>query len=566
MRDRVLRSRAAASLAAALLAALVGCAHAPARTAPPVTAAPPAGVAAPAPTPDAGPQAAAATTRAARLAAIRSQVDALLAAEARALWAAWTQGGAADLEGNLPGVAALFSADTLAFVTQARDDAQGDERRALSLLHAFLVGEHLARALPPGLPAPAPVVTWEARPVAAGRVPSLLAAEPDVARRAALEHAWADAERREVGRGEARWAALGASARKLGYGSLLALAAELRGEPVEALAALADGVLASTDGPYRALLEALGRVELGKGLAELRGRDLPRLFRAGDDSRTFPAARLAGDAAAPLAGLGLPVAGPPPLQLDAEARPGKDPRALALPVEVPADVRVSFAPAAGASALRGLLHELGAAAYYARVRSPALEFRRLGAVTAEAWGHLFEALAGDPGWLIERTGLDEAHLGALVKAAAARRLHRVRGLAARVLCEVARQREPARAREAARAVLERAMARPVEADELDLFLADRDPLLESADGLRAMLLAAQAEQHLAAISGTPWWHSQQGGAALAAAFAEGSRLPPADLSRALGAAGLDGGALAAVTGARASAVGLRLVEATPPAR
>jgi len=497
--------------------------------------------------------------RAERLATIRAQVDTLLATESRVLWEVWTTGHPGDLEPGLASHAGLFAPATLAAVKEARDAAQGDERRALSLLHAFLVGEHLGRAAPP-VP-PAPVISWDARAVAISTVPSLLSTEPDAARRGALEHAWAEAERGQAHAAEGRWRAIAAAAGRLGYSSLLTLAAELRGEPVEALAALAEGVLASTDASYRALLDALGRVELGKGVADLRGRDLPRLFRAGEDSRTFPAASLATVPQAVLAGVGLALAAPPALVVDAEARPGKDPRALALPVEVPDSVRLSYTASGGAGELRGLLHEVGAAVFYARITSPVLEFRRLGAVTADVWASLFEGLAGDPGWLAERTGLAEGHLAPLIRAAAARRLHQARRFAARVLVELARAN--GRDAAAARAILERAFARTVEADELDLFLADRDPLLAAADGLRALLLAAQAEQQLVALVRGPWWRSPASGVALTAEFAEGSRLAPADLARALGAATLDGEALADSARARAAAAGLRLVVEAP---
>jgi hypothetical protein len=292
----------------------------------------------------------------------------------------------------------------------------------------------------------------------------------------------------------------------------------------------------------------MARLELSKRLAEVRGRDLPRLFRAGENARAFPAARLA-DAQGALAALGLDLAGRPGVVVDADARPGKDPRALTLPVDVPRGVRLSFAPVSGAEELRGLLHELGAAAYYTHATTPVLEFRRLGAVTGEAWATLFEDLAGDPGWLGERTGLGDSHLAALIRATAARRLHRARTLAACMLVEIGRARGQGAA--AAKAILERAFARPVEAEELELFLADRDPLLQSADALRALLLAADAEAFLAARVPAPWWRAKESGALLAGLFADGSRLDPTALAHALGASALGAAALDASTRARA---------------
>ncbi len=493
-----------------------------------------------------------------RLASIRTEVERLLTAQAKLLWETWTRGASPDLDASLAGREALFSRETLAFVKDARDSAEGDERRALALLHAFLVGEHLARDAAAGSQAAAGRLglTWDGRTVPTEHVPRLLALEPDPARRTELERAWADAERRQAGVTDARWRGIAAAAGRIGYGSLLALAVELRGEPTRALGALANSVLGETDAEYRALVDALAHVEMGAGLAQLRGRDMPRLLRAGEDARAFPAGRATGDVGKTLAALGLELARRPGVVLDLEARSGKDPRPLALPVEVPGGVRVSFAPQGGAAELRALLHEMGVATYYAYVATPVLEFRRLGAVTSETWAGLFEDLASDPKWLAEHTGLAESHLAPIVRTAAARRLHQARTLAARVLIEIGRAGKPGGSPAVAKAILERAFARPVEADELELFLLERDPLLESADALRALLLAAQGEAFLAGRSPTSWWGSKESGAWLAAAFAAGSRLAPADLARSFGAARVDASALVASSRARAAAAGI----------
>ena len=552
----------------ALLLACAGCAHGPAGLAP-VTrndavdydVPAPRASSAPAPAPESPTVPTPPAQPRAQLAALRAAVDRNLTAQAKVLWDAWTGRAPADLDALRHEPVATPA--TLALVREARDGADGEERRALSLLHAFLVGEHLS-AEATSAQAPPAAVAWQGRSIPSFHVPALLAAEPDPERRAALERAWADAERRRGNADDARWQGIAAAARRVGYKSLLALAAELRGDAVDDLAALARGVLGATGPPYRALLHALAQVEMGKDLSSVRGRDLPRMLRAGEDARAFPAGRATVDVGETLVALGLDLARRPGVVLDLEPRPGKDPRALALPVEVPGDVRLSFAPQGGAAELRALLHEMGAAAYYAHVTSAGLEFRRLGTVTAECWAFLLEDLAGDPTWLAERTALAESHVAPIVRAAAARRLHAARTLAARILVEIARQREPARARDTARAVLETALARPVEPDELELFLRERDPLLEAADRLRAILLAAQAEAFLSGRAGGPWWRSKESGAWLAAAFAEGSRRAPAELAKSFGAQALDGAALAASSRARAAAGGVRLAEAGQP--
>ena len=558
----------------ALVLACAACAHRPAPPGPPAASSPldhegPATAPGQSSAPPAGPSAppnpgAPASSNAARLASIRSSVEQTLARQAKLLWETWTRGAPPDLDASLARREPLFSAErspeTLAFAKDARERARNEDRRALSLLHAFLLGEHLSGELAPAQ-APQATLTWNGRAVAITQVPKLLSAEPDPARRAALEHAWAEAGRRRGTAEEARWRGIAAAARRVGYGSLLALAAELRGEPVEALATLARGVLGATEPTYRALLQTLAREEMGTELSSLRGRDLPRLLRVGEDARAFPASRATADVRETLAALGLDLERRPGVVLDLEARPGKDPRPLALPVEVPGSVRVSFAPQGGAAELRALLHEMGAATFYAHVATPVLEFRRLGTVTAECWAFLFEDLAGDPSWLSERTKLADSHLTPVVRAAAARRLHAARTLSARILVEIEREREPGRARDAAKAVLESAFARPVEPDELQLFLQERDPLLESADALRALLLAAQAQAFLSNRAGSSWWRSKESGQWLATAFAEGSRLDPGELARSFGAPGVDASALAASSRVRAAAAGIRVAQA-----
>lgn len=539
-----------------LLLACAGCAHRPA-TPPAKVGGSPAGQASGAPASLAPPQPA----RADRLAAIRAQVDDLLGRQAKLLWEAWTRGAAPDFALSLAGREVLVSRDTVAFVREERDRAGGDDRRALGLLHGYLVGEHLARELEGSARADAPVaVAWSGRAVPSWRVPALLAAEPEAGRRAALERAWVEAERRRAEPERRRWRALEAAAGRLGYGSLLALAGDLRGQPADALAGLADGVLASTDAAYRGALEALARSEMGKGLAQLRGRDLPRLLRAGEDARPFAAARWTAYALDALAALGLDLGSRPGSVVDAEPRSGKDPRPLTLPVEVPNGVRVSYVPGGGPGELRALLHELGAAAFYARVTTPVVEFRRLGAVTAVTWGALFEDLACDPAWLSARTGASDAQLAPIVLAGVARRLHQARTLAARILVEA---RGAAAKPSAAKAILEIAFARPVDPEELELFLLDRDPLLESADRLQAVLLSAQAQRALARLAPPAWWRSKESGAWLTRAFADGSRLAPAELAGSFGARSVDASALDAIARDRVAKAGVRPLAAAP---
>jgi hypothetical protein len=494
------------------------------------------------------------------LIAIRADVEALLAAQGEILWRSWTAGEAGDPAGALAGRERLLAPGSLAAVREAAARAAGDERRALDLLQAFLVGERLGRdtaATGERLAAARAGATfpWEGREIPVRKASALLAQEADGSRRARIERALALAEGRQLPLAEAHRRALDESARSLGAGGALALAASLRGETLAALSARAEEVLSATEAPYRALMEALARAELGIPLDQLRGRDLPRLFALAQEPRAFPAGEAAPRALATLRGLGIDLAARPGVVLDLAARPGKDPRPLLLPVRVPGSIRVSCAPAGGVAEARGLLRTLGGAAGYAEARSPVLEFRLLGGVTADAWGGLFEELAGNPLWLGEQSGLSGHSLSPVVRAAAARRMHALREAAARLLLELSRAGGKAAAPGVAQALCQRAFAHPVEADEAALFAAEPDPLLRSADALASMLLAAQAEAFLERQGGPAWWRSAAAGEALRAAMAGGSRLAPDALSRSFGFERLDAGAAVASARARAEWAG-----------
>lgn len=531
MRHRLL------SLAAALATTLAACAHRDAPEAPP-------------PPPARAPGD--------PLNAVRTGVDALLRAQAEAWWNTWTRGAPVDLDATWRGHEGLVSDETLRRVAAERDQAQGDERRALADLHAFLVGERLGRALaaPTGKVAEAragATLAWGGKDLPDRQLQALLANEPDARRRRLLADAHAASAARWLPLVDAREAALAAEVRTLGYDGPLALAAELRGADLDALAALAQATLDETAEPYRDLVGDLARQKLALPLAEVRDRDLPRLFRAAADPHRFEPERQLDDAAATLHGLGIELRSQKNLLLDAGAAAEKVPRPIALPVEVPGSVRLSLAPVAGLEAMRALLHELGAAEYWAHVKTPVLEFRRLGpAAIPETWAQLLEALAGDPLWLAER-GLEGEALRAEVRASAAHRLHLAREAAARVLFEIGRARHPERAAALWAELSQRAFFHPADEDAAPAWRTDPDPLLRAADALRARLLAAQAEVFLVERAGMPaWWRSKRAGEWLRGTWAAGSRHTPDELARAMGAKALDAHGLARLARDRAA--------------
>lgn len=526
------------TLLATLLAA--GCAHPAPSPPPPAPAAPLAAPAAAAPAPDLG--------------RIRAGADAVLRAQAEGYWRAFTEGERADPAAAWRCHEGLLSDRTLRDVAAAAA-APGEAGLGAAYLRSWLLGERLARD---GAEALARVARaraeaafpWGDRQVPLAEAAALLAAERAPARRRAIAEAASAATGTLVPLVEAREARLRELAGALGYGSPIALATALRGDPPAALASLAEATLAQTDRTWRALLGELAKRE-GLAPADVRARDLPRLLRGVAPPRALPASRMIDAGASVLAGLGLDLVTQANLRLDALARPGKLGHAIALPVDPPRDVRLSCAPEAGIEAARGLLHELGAAEYYAHATGT-MELRRLGpGAVAQSWARLLEEVAGTPEWLAER-GVDEERARAEARAAAARRLYRAREAAGRVLAALARVEAPAAPPGQDAKLLTRVLGVPAEEGDLVAWRVEADPLLRAGEPLRAELLAAQLEAFLVRKAGAPaWWRSRAAGEWLVGAWAEGSRRTAEERARSLGEARLDAKALDAVVRARA---------------
>lgn len=517
---------------------LAACAHAPEVRGPPPAA--PAPVAAP--VPEVPP-----------VERIRADVEELLAAQGEAAWLSWTTGAPLDVAGPMRGREWLADGGALAALDSlpaAADPVEAGRRR---MLRDYLVGERLAAAVAASAP-PDLTFPFDGRAVALRDTASMLAAEPDGARRAALDVARAPAAARASRDADARAVALADAARRLGLPEPLSMAAGLRHATPDALAALASATLDATGPAYCAVMDALARGEVGVPLSSTRLRDLPRILRASHEPRAHPASRLVADGVAAASAAGVDLTGR--IRLDDRIAPGKSQRPLTVPVRVPGDVRLSTLPSGGASEARAFLHELGVALFLSGIRAEGVEPRRLGSpAVAATWGYLFEALAADPAWLNERSGIVGHSLAREIKAAQADRLHSVRMQAARILREVGRARGDAPGAAGDAPVLARVLCRPVNAEEAARWPIPRDPLLSSADGLRGALLAAQVEAALAEQGGGPWWRWKGAPAWFASTWGAGSVASPEELARAAGVDAVSAEPLARTARARIDAAG-----------
>lgn len=485
---------------------------------------------------------------------ISEAVEALLQTQDELVWKNWTEGAPLDIDQTYRGNEWLFTPEAIHKVERLRQLSKDPrEIRALSALHSYLVGEHLAASLASIDNAIANLeasLTFTIDAKEGGReypfrdLDRLLANERSATRRRALyEAATADVERLNdsLRRREER---LDSELHALGYASYEAYGAELRQANLERLGLLSEEILQATQKPFSTVMGKLSQKELGVPLDQLTRADLPRLFRPVQVDNHFAKDQLLPRAFATFKGLGIDVQQLPNVHVDARELPQKNPRSLTVAVKVPADIRVSVKPASGEREQSSVLHELGHAMHFAFTTEPRFELAKLGNSTvAEAFASLFEDLMRDPLWLEEQTGLSGDKLEQYLSASSAHQLFLIRRAAGRILygLQIHRPGAPAPVADAKQLYSElmaRTYGLPSSPKDAARYLVNQEDFFQSADNFRAWFLAGQLQAQLKARFGPTWWHDPKAGDFLKFLWAKGNALTATEIARLAGEDGI----------------------------
>ncbi|HWP34828.1 MAG TPA: hypothetical protein VNM66_04450 [Thermodesulfobacteriota bacterium] len=370
--------------------------------------------------------------------------------------------------------------------------------------------------------------------------------EADRERRGRLARAKAEVERRLAPLRAEVWARTYDALAELGYGDYVAMCRAFSGVDYDALARRLAAFVAETDDVYRDhLAYFLRRHAPGVPPAERRSHDLARVFRAPEFDRGFPREELLEAAARTAAGLALELTAGGRIEIDAETRPAKRPRAFCMPIEVPGRIVLVVMPQGGQEDYHAFFHELGHALHYAHVAPEApFEARYLGdhAVT-EAFAFLFEHLLQSRPWLRRVLKLSGPLLDDYLRFAHFELLYFIRRYAAKLAYELALHGAAAAAaapesrtgREMAeryREELRRALAVDYPAE---FYLADLDPGFYAARYLRAWMFEAQLRERLVEAFDEDWFRNPRAAPFLAQLWARGQ---PARLEALAADAGL----------------------------
>ncbi|MBU8897742.1 chromosome segregation protein SMC [Corallococcus sp. M34] len=478
--------------------------------------------------------------------ALSLESEKLLEEQYRLVWVYWTEGRHVDVAGTYAGKEALFSLENLRKIDRLRQLTKDPrELRALTALHSHFAGEYLSHALAELNDAAANLeasltLSVDGREVRYRDLERLLANERSATKRRALYAAATPALERlnqTLRRRELRTEEL---VREMGFESYEAFGSELRQTDLERLAKLAEEILQATQEPYRVVMERLSQRELGLPFNQITRADIPRLFRAREVEDAFPKGEALLKAHGTVAGMGIDLDAMPNVKIDARDLPRKNPRPLSLPVQVPADVRMSFKPGTGVLHQARVLHEFGHTLHAAFTQESRFELARLGNPTVgEAYSALFEDLLEDPVWLEEHAGVIGEQRAQYLAASSAHKLYLIRHAAGRLLYQLElHRRVEADPKELYRTLMTRTDDVPMSDEDVARYLVDQEDFFQSADSFRAWFLAGQLQGQLKARFGPAWWRTPDAGAFLKGLWARGNALSTREVAQALGEQGI----------------------------
>lgn len=443
----------------------------------------------------------------------------------------WTREAVTDLERERDATPATFETERAALSTLLGAARLGcAERRAAEVTDELVRCEAAAH------------VSWEGARLAADEVPALLAADGDAARRRELAARWLDALASCDDLRAARLEVLGDAARELDFPDFGALRSDATRADAERLAAQAELFLERTAAPYSSRLWRWAALNLPPHLA--RTPDWPDAFalaRLAHLDEYFPARDAAAAFEAVTGGLGIRAGRQNKLAAEESARVGHG-RARCFAPRPPEDVRLVFAPRAGADFYQRLFQQSARARQLAwaspeqSARYP--EFVHSPDASAPAgFALLFRLLFTDPAWIERYLGTPANVAREIASACALAELHDARRACALALDQPELQRERgARSEAAAEAYAGRLTEATGFRQAASLRLSNALGEGAGASGdVRARLFAASVGEYLRTRHGTRWWASRAAGDELIDVWTTASRYPAEELAALLGA-------------------------------
>ncbi len=480
---------------------------------------------------------------------LRAEAETLVKAQAMMGFEAWAFGKPSNQDSLYRQHEALFTQDNITLTRRAEDEEPDPvQKKRFTYFRRYLTSEFIARHTAPLTDRAsnfeaAATVSVNGTAVPYREVAGLISNERAQSKRETLYRAAdpvLDSLNVMLARTEQESKRL---AGELGYPSYTAMVEDLRGYSIMGLKTVAEEVLASTDSLYASLLKEMLASELGLAPDSFHRCDVAPLFRNRKFDPYFPSSSMTNVVASTYKGLGLDLQAEHNLKIDAENRPGKNPRAVCFPISVPDDIRLSIKPIGGVDDYGALFHEMGHAQHYANTREHAFEFKYTGEPTVtESFAFLSEYLLANQAWLRLNSKMATPVLKEYARMAAFQRLLMVRRYCAKILYELQLHDGTDKAPSVYAQLQSRAAGYvPAPSDE-KRYLVDVDPLYYAASYVRAWFLEAQLNAKLSQDFGANWFENPAAGNLLRTLWQNGDRLNGDELASTLGLSPIGPGA------------------------
>ncbi len=384
----------------------------------------------------------------------------------------------------------------------------------------------------------AATVEWDGEELPYRQVRTVLAQEPDQARRHDLHHRQLAVTAQQHDKRAERLRRLHQEATSLGFESYATLYETLKGLQLPMLAEAMSQLLSDTEAAYAQGLEnALTGARVDPDVADVS--DIIYCFRAPQFDPCFPADEMVRGLHRTMAGMGLVRGDDFGFVLDIEQRPKKSPRAFCSPVLVPEEVYLVIKPQGGSDDYDSFFHEAGHATHYSRIAPDApWPLRCLGDTDiTESYAFLFHYLVHNTRWLRDVLGIPLQTAEEFRRFALFKKLWFLRRYAAKLHYELTLHGgDPAETCDAYVPTLTEALQVDIAPENS---LADVDDGFYVAQYLRAWIFEAMLRRFLEEELGEAWWTNRETGWFLRDWWWQGQTLPLSALARGIGYEGLD---------------------------
>ena len=480
-----------------------------------------------------------------RLMDLRLELETLQVEQTLARWRNYIYGDSIDLTQTYEGHENLFSQETVERIKEQREKVSGDEGQALLYFKLELYAEYIRRTVARHDEKIANTTANAEVEVGGESVPfrqlsRLLAHEEDYDRRQLIAEAAVPVLERLEPVFMQREKDVQAVALEFGYDGYVEFGERVRLADLNDLAQLVDEFVEETDDLYEGLLGEMAERNLNIAPVKLRRCDFPRMLRAVEWDRFFPADRLLSAAKGMMAGLGIDMKSQQGLKIYTEDWARKAPRSACFALRIPMDVRVAISPIGGLADYAHLFHEIGHGLHYVFTNQAVSELRRLGPkAVPQTFAFLMEDLSKTPAWLADATEMSQEEVEDLKRCEAFSMVFRMRRCGAMLAYERWLHADGVDPRDRYRELLSEAYGVGLDSSDSARYLANVEDLFAVVDRVRAWFLHAQLEAHLEDNWGETWYQTKDAGDFLKSLWATGTRHVAEDLAGLWGPAKLE---------------------------